>query len=504
MEFQSKAIVHRCVPVNFLTNDKIGELIKGKLKEAEEIIGYMAFAQGIFDKFLSSYGSALGIVCGGALICIIYIFLLKWLAMPCILVAIVGVCGLFGYLGYLSYQSYSETDSSVWLTITIILGSVAGIIALLTLCLWQRIYLACQLIKEASKAVMSTLCSLFFPILPWITHVLVLVYFFYIGFLLISIGNQKFAIEKPSNVTTDNCICPSYLNYNIGSPCDPEIFNSRCRENGEMCVSRVCHLQTVESPPHIIWMYFVHIIGGLWMYFFISALGEMALAATFATWYWTMNKNDVPFFTVTVSLWRTIRYHLGTVAFGSFLITICRFLRLLLEYIHRQASAQGGDLLGGCAKFIHRFLQCFLALLERFLKFMNGNAYIVCAIYGKGLCASAGDALSLLMRNILRVVVLNKIVDWLLFAGKILVTCTMMTISWWYYKEKEGDDEFFWVPTLLVGLGSYLVASVFFSVHAIAVDTIFLCCLEDSERHDGSAEKPYYMSRKVAKLLNLR
>ncbi|XP_015126817.1 CTL-like protein 2 [Diachasma alloeum] len=504
MYLKSKSVVNRCVPTDF-SADFISDAILGKLKQAEEIIGYLTYAQGVFDKVVSSYKSALGIVCGGALMCIIYMFLLKWLALPCVLIAIFGVCGLFGYLGYLSYQSYSETDSSAWLIVTIILGSVAGIIALLTVCLWQRIYLACQLIKEASKAVMSALSSLFFPILPWLTHIAIIVYFFYIGFLLISIGDQEFVIEQSPNVVTDNCVCPSWLNYNINSSCDPALFNSECRENAEMCVSRACHLRGVDNPPYMKWMYLIHIFGGLWLYFFISALGEMTLAATFATWYWTMNKSDVPFFTVTVSLWRTIRYHLGTVAFGSLLITICRFFRIVLEYIHRQSTAQGGgQLLGTCGTAIYRCTQCIMVLLEKFLKFMNRNAYIVCAVYGKGLCASAGDALSLLMRNILRVVILNKIVDWLLFAGKILVTCTMIAISWWYYKEEEGDNEFWWVPTILVGLGSYLVASVFFSVHATAVDTIFLCFLEDCERHDGSAEKPYYMSRKIAKLLNLQ
>lgn len=125
------------------------------------------------------------------------------------------------------------------------------------------------------------------------------------------------------------------------------------------------------------------------------------------------------------------------------------------------------------------------------------------AVYGKGLCVSAADALSLLMRNILRVVVLNKIVDWLLFAGKVLVTFSMAAITWYYYTRPERYDDYWYVPVILVSLGSYLVASLFFSVHETAVDTIFLCFLEDCERHDGSPEKPYYMTRKLAKLLRL-
>lgn len=208
--------------------------------------------------------------------------------------------------------------------------------------------------------------------------------------------------------------------------------------------------------------------------------------------------------TMKTLIFRNFRYHLGTVAFGSLLITICRFFRLLLEFIYRQSNIQGGQVFGVCTKAIYMCSSCLMAIIEKFLKFMNRNAYIVCAIYGRGLCASAADALSLLMRNAVRVVVLNRIVDWVLFAGKVLVTSTMIAISWYHYKEKEGDDQYWWAPTLFVGIGSYLVASVFFSVHAMAVDTIFMCFLEDCERHDGSAAKPYYMTKKIAKLLHLK
>lgn len=47
--------------------------------------------------------------------------------------------------------------------------------------------------------------------------------------------------------------------------------------------------------------------GFFWGVFFVSALGEMVLAATFATWYWTFHKKDVPYFTLTVGLGRSVR-----------------------------------------------------------------------------------------------------------------------------------------------------------------------------------------------------
>ena len=46
--------------------------------------------------------------------------------------------------------------------------------------------------------------------------------------------------------------------------------------------------------------------------------------------------------------------------------------------------------------------KCCLWCLEKFIKFLNRNAYIMIAIYGKNFCVSAKNAFMLLMRNVLR------------------------------------------------------------------------------------------------------
>jgi choline transporter-like protein 2/4/5 len=57
------------------------------------------------------------------------------------------------------------------------------------------------------------------------------------------------------------------------------------------------------------------------------------------------------------------------------------------------------------------------------------------------------------------------------------------------------------LPTVLITLAAYLSSSCFFSVYEMAIDTLFLCFLQDSEINDGSKEKPFYMSKKLMKIL---
>lgn len=53
------------------------------------------------------------------------------------------------------------------------------------------------------------------------------------------------------------------------------------------------------------------------------------------------------------------------------------------------------------------------------------------------------------------------------------------------------------LPTLIITATAYLIATCFFSVYEMAIDTLFLCFLQDSEINDGSKEKPFFMSKYI-------
>ena len=42
-------------------------------------------------------------------------------------------------------------------------------------------------------------------------------------------------------------------------------------------------------------------------------------------WYWTMKKQDIPSFLLMTSMWNAF-YHVGTIAFGSLILAIIRFI----------------------------------------------------------------------------------------------------------------------------------------------------------------------------------
>ena len=52
--------------------------------------------------------------------------------------------------------------------------------------------------------------------------------------------------------------------------------------------------------------------------------------------YWTLDKSKIPSAPLTASFYRTFRYHLGTLAFGSLIIAIIRMIRVMIEYIEEK------------------------------------------------------------------------------------------------------------------------------------------------------------------------
>lgn len=253
------------------------------------------------------------------------------------------------------------------------------------------------------RAVTCILSTLFFPIIPWILHLLVVVYGISISLYLYTIWKPNYRVE----MLNDGCTCEGSLNYVHNSTCVPDVFNAHCKQqwSGEPCILSACNLVNKDRPWFINYFHAINLVGFYWLFFFISAFGEMVLAATFATWYWTFKKRDVPYFTISIGFWRTLRYHLGTLALGSLILTICRIIRLILEYINKKVKKANND----CANATMCCCRCFFYILENFLRFINNNAYIMCAVHGKGFCRSARDAFNLLMRNVIRVVVINKV-----------------------------------------------------------------------------------------------
>lgn len=533
------------------TSDNQG-IDEDKLKKAVTALGAFLsvrdFGERIFND-LSDTWWMIGL--GFILACILsflWIVLMRCMAGVMVWTSIglvfVLVAGLFGYSlhRYLLVKDVADAQGSIleinltpdylkdvlalrdtWLAFVIILGILTGIVILVLIALRQRIQIAIQLIEQGSKAVGQMCSTIFWPIFPFTLHLGVVVWFAAVAMYLSSAGTQVYMIhydhegvgtttrslpldqdppDPPSQCTqAGNCVNPqTNQTYKLGDICSPALFNATCLN----CLDIQCQFTRYEREPGVPWMHWFNLFAFFWAMEFVSALGELVLAGVFATWYWTFDKSQVPGCSLGRSFCNALTFHLGTVAFGSLIIAIIRFVRAVLEYIESKLKAYNNDLV----KCLFCLCKCCLWCLEKFMKFINRNAYIMCAIKSTNFCVSAKDAFSLLMRNIVRVVVLNNVVNFLLFLGKLAIVAGVGTLSYFVFSgaiPELKDDiptlNYLFTPIVCIVIGSYFITTSFFGVYAMAVDTLFLCFLEDLERNDGTPSRPYFMSKGLQRVV---
>uniref|UniRef100_A0A3B4Y1B0 Choline transporter-like protein n=1 Tax=Seriola lalandi dorsalis TaxID=1841481 RepID=A0A3B4Y1B0_SERLL len=485
------------------------------VKNATVVIEARQVVMKIFEDYTHSwYWILIGLVIA-MVTSLLFIILLRFLAGIMVWIMIVLVILVIGYGIFHCYMEFAslkgeagsnvtlqdlgfQTDFSVylqirqtWLAFMIILAIVEVVIILLLIFLRKRLLIAVALIKEASRAIGHVMCSLFFPLFTFVLLAIVIAYW-------------AVTAVYPFQVTVTVLLLKVDCSQKTQQPQDftSSPMQTQCPDS--QCLFAFYGGETVYHK-YLIGLQFYNVFLFFWCANFVIGLGQMTLAGAFASYYWAFVKpDDMPAFPVFSSLGRSLRYHTGSLAFGSLILSIVQIIRVLLEYLdHKLKGAQNKF-----AKFLLCCLKCCFWCLEKFIKFLNRNAYIMVAIYGKNFCTSARDAFFLLMRNMIRVAILDKVTDFLLFLGKLLIVGLVGVFAFFFFsgRVKAFEDtapnlHYYWVPIMTVVVGSYLIAHGFFSVYAMCVDTLFLCFCEDLERNDGSAARPYYMSSTLHEIL---
>uniref|UniRef100_A0A8C9YG40 Choline transporter-like protein n=1 Tax=Sander lucioperca TaxID=283035 RepID=A0A8C9YG40_SANLU len=489
-------------------------------KKSNVVVEARQVAMRIFEDYTQSWHwILLGLVIA-MLVSFIFIVLLRFLAGIMVWVMIVLVILVIGYGIFHCYMEFAslkgepgsdvtirdlglQTDFSVylqirqtWLAFMIILAIVEVIIILLLIFLRKRIMIAIALIKEASRAVGHVMSSLFYPLVTFALLAVVIAYWAITAVFLSTSNEQVYKVFNNSECEYSR------------ETCDPQTFNTS--NASAQCPDAECLFAFYGGETYyhkyLILFQFYNVFLFFWCANFVTALGQVTLSGAFASYYWAFKKpDDIPSYPIFSSLGRALRYHTGSLAFGSLILSIVQVIRVLLEYLDQKLKGAQNKF----AKFMLSCMKCCFWCLEKCIKFLNRNAYIMIAIYGKSFCPSAHDAFFLLMRNIIRVAVLDKVTDFLLFLGKLLIVGIVGIFSFFFFSGRIRAIEdaapslnYYWVPILTVVVGSYLIAHGFFSVYAMCVDTLFLCFCEDLERNDGSPERPYYMSPELHEILS--
>lgn len=137
------------------------------------------------------------------------------------------------------------------------------------------------------------------------------------------------------------------------------------------------------STTRYAWWY--HLFALLWTTAFIEALCSFIYSSTACIWYFeqggTGKSVNAP---VCRSWYRAFRYHLGSLAFGSLILAIIRFIMVIVAYIRYQVENGGGpkeNTVSKCFKCLLDCILCYLACVEKCMEFINRHAWIMVIHY---------------------------------------------------------------------------------------------------------------------------
>jgi hypothetical protein len=231
-----------------------------------------------------------------------------------------------------------------------------------------------------------------------------------------------------------------------------------------------------------------HIFGYLWCWQFYVGFKTVWTAAAVAEVFWT--KGAIGRKSPTIDAFcHVLRYHSGSVAFGALVIAIVKAFRLVMTYVQARLAEAAKD--NALVKALNCMLSCCLYCLEKCVKYLTHNAFVMVGIDGTSFCASAKSSFLFLLGNPVRVSFVQAMARLLGYLAMAFVSVLCTLLAYMHFDRlDDGEDALVSstaLPSALVLLCALLVAFAFADVWNIAVDaTLFSFLLDEQREEDGA------------------
>lgn len=446
--YKSKQIFKRgCLPDASEVNDKYEKYMN--------YLGDEQFTQYASD-IMRCWSLVLGVLGIAVVISILYMVFLRY-CVGCALwisfAAIIGIFVLFGlFLEWTAQTKYSGSENEkTWTTLRVVSITcycLAGLAVLLIICMRKRIELAVAIMKSASLFIGDVWQVLLVPIVMFLISVLTFVFW---------------------------VLALTYL-YSSGEVEQKDKYSS------------MVHIKFDDRLRNAFWFEF---LGILWINSFKVAFTEFIIATACCVWYFNPNKNESQS-PICKGIKYGLLYHLGSIAFGSFILALVTLIKWILRIITEKIYREAGD--GNAAlKCVCGCLNCLVSCFERFIKFLNNQAYIRIAMTGESFCTAAYNAFMLVVNNAARFAALGGVGSIFNFLGKLLITSLTSYIGYLiitntdYYADRISSPM---PPTVVFIIVCYLVSSLFMTVYSMAAESIIQAFLIDEELHKDTVFAP--------------
>jgi choline transporter-like protein 2/4/5 len=252
-----------------------------------------------------------------------------------------------------------------------------------------------------------------------------------------------------------------------------------------------------ESLQRSFCIHFFHLLWNVqfWIFFTFTVI-----CGAVAQWYFTPYVNDqkprgdgegqLPDRPIIASVWRTVRFHLGTVCFAALIVAIIQAIRAFVLYLEEKYRKANGGEVNCVMKCVFCCVNCCLSCIQKCIEQINRNGLVFVAVYGSPFCAATCNALGAAGSNLGRVAWVSMVGDFLIGIGKVFTAllstgiCGMILFSP-EYSAKISTPSFLLVVSFII---NWCIASLFMVVYETCIDTIFMCFLIDEDNNKATGK----------------
>lgn len=111
-----------------------------------------------------------------------------------------------------------------------------------------------------------------------------------------------------------------------------------------------------------------HLFGLFWYEAFFSACQQMIIIGAVAFWYFQTPEIEDSNTTMSAKLF--FSNHMGTAAFGSFILGVFAMVKFILAALVGSIEKMKEEQ-SGCFSYLYKILYCFVWVFEKFFKHLN-------------------------------------------------------------------------------------------------------------------------------------
>jgi len=458
-DYTKKTNIERVVNLDDINGEyvKISSLKEGNTSEyaSEKLINFSFFNSGRLINWVSDIVVTRWVIFASVIWCfLIAMFFLLFLRCCAGILVFLIIIGIFFGLIILSIilrfkmNDYEEkgddTKRILFCVLFWICVIVDAIWLLFVLIMCNRIRLSIALIQIAAKYINSNCSVLFIPLLFFVLTVGWIAYWAVLSIYLYSSGDFDQANSK--------------------------IFAS------------------FKWKYHINYLFWFNLFALFYVNALLSAFSQFIYASCTSIWYFNHEKGTEGHIILT-SFKRAFKYHFGSIAFGSLIIAIVRFLMFFLEIFKKKAeSSYGKKAVGKCYKCLLCCLRCCLKCISKFLEFINKHAYIMISIKGDSFCTAAWEGFALTIRNLGRFSVLTLLGSLFSIIGTLFIMASSgiigyLVINNYGFLSEEIDSPI--LPIFCMVIIGLIIGLISMNVFGMSADTLLYCFLIDEEINKG-------------------